>query len=163
MQNLYCGGNIMSKGKDLYVEDRDYEISEMNYKSYESLTSKEINDFIDMAILDDTVEAKDKVDMFLCLALYSYACGEKLPFKLYSYLLDNGVYYYGDIYLRANEHVAKKLIEVIKKQDDSSDQINHLLSALSAIPCEITKNFLIKNSEEPLPSWAKKLYILPIN
>lgn len=141
----------------------DYHINQGNeeglYQHYIGLSAKEINTFIDLFIADQT-DIDDRIDLVLYLALYSYACGEQLPNRLYDFLLEEEVYYYGEIYLRADESIAGKLISVLEGDDGS--KADHLLCAISAIPCERTKCFLQQSSKEPLPQWAKKLHLLPI-
>ena len=149
----------LKNATDLY----DYHIKHGDekglYKHYAALSAKEINAFIDLFTADKK-KADDRINLALYLALYSYSCGEKLPIKLYDYLLKNEIYYYGEIYLRADEFVTNKLIAALEKDDGS--KANHLLCAISAISCEASKNFLLQSSREPLPKWAKKLHILPI-
>jgi hypothetical protein len=130
------------------------------YKEYEALSSGQVSELIDMIICDN-VDEETKIFAFLYLALYSYSCGKFLPNKMYNFLIENNIYYFGELYLRADESVAKKLIQRISQTNGAVD-INHLMCAIAAIPCETTKTFLVDNSQKPLQSWTKQLHILPI-
>jgi hypothetical protein len=133
------------------------------YKHYAALPAKEIAAYIDVFIADDA-NIKDRIDCLLYLALFSYNCGDKLPDKLYRFLLDNEVFYYGEIYLRADEKFADELIAAFGTVDDEEAYtlpVNHILCALAAIPCKRTNDFLLRSSEPPLPIWARRLHIFP--
>lgn len=138
--------------------------TEKLYKIYEKLTDDEINTLIDI-IISEKHEKKEynKTNIVvLYLALFSYASGDKLPKKLYDSLLENQIYYYGEMYLRATEDTAKELISILESEPEESKKINSLLCAIAAIPSLTSKDFLVNNSKEPLPAWTKKLYVLPI-
>ena len=127
--------------KELHAElTSDKIFSKDLYKEIEILNVDEINKLIDFVIADND----DEFYAFLYLALYAYSCGDKLPPKVYDYLLENKVYYPAAMYLRANESVAVRLIEAINllKSENFSDA-NCILSSLSAIPCDATKEFLL--------------------
>lgn len=133
------------------------------YLEYAQLTKEEIYLMVDLLIADKDRNADEKAEIILYLVLFSHACGDKLPQKLYDYLLANEIYYYRGMYLRAGEKTALELIELLKNKSGSRQlPVNHILCALACIPCEIVKNFLLENSQEPLPKWAKELYIKPI-
>lgn len=154
----------MSDVRKLYEkhvsEDVDYKTL---YKKYVKLSPSKIDEIIDIAVRDEETDIDEKTDVFLYLALFSYSCGEKLPKKLYDYLLENDTFYYGEIFLRAEEETAAKIIEKIKKmQTKDTLCVNHALIALSSIRCETSKNFLRESSREPLPEWAGKLHISPV-
>ncbi|NDV95707.1 hypothetical protein D0T84_12400 [Dysgonomonas sp. 521] len=153
----------LTKAANLY----DYHIRHGNkkelYKHYAILSPEEIYKFIDLFIADET-ETDERIDLLLYLALYAHSCGDKLPDKLYRYLIDNEIFYYGEIYLRADNKFADELIALLEELDDPESHrlaINHILCALAMIPCKQTNDFLIKSSRTPLPAWAEKLYILP--
>ena len=154
----------LTKASVLY----DYHVRHGNeaglYKHYNNLSAKEIDIFVDMFIDDKETDEEDRIDLALYLALYSHACGEKLPDKLYRYLIDNEIFYHGEIYLRADEKFAAELIRVLDEVDDAEAYIsvvNHILCALAMIPCKQVNDFFISNSNKPLPIWAEKLHILP--
>ena len=149
----------LAKAATLYKYHVEHGNKKWLYKHYAALPAKEIDVFIDLFIADE-VDPDDRLDLLLYLSLYSYSCGEKLPQKLYNYLLENEIYYYGELYLRADESVAEKLIEALKADDGST--ANDLLCAISAIPCQSSKQFLLESSREPMPEWAGKLHIKPI-
>lgn len=150
----------LKKAENLYAYHKEHD-EEVLYKYYKALSKKEIDKFIDLFI-GDAEDIDERLDLALHLVLFSYACGDKLPRRFYDYLLEQQVYYYGELYLRAEEAVAEKLIAVLEDGNVKDQSVNHLLCALSAIPCETTKEFLHKSSEKPLPKWAKKLHILPM-
>lgn len=154
----------MSDVRKLYekhiAEEEDYKTL---YKKYVKLSSSEIDEIIDIAIQDKETEMDEKTNVFLYLALFSYGCGAKLPQKLYDYLLQNDTFYYGEMFLRAEEDTAVKIVEKINNMPaDGTLSINHALMALSFIRCETSKHFLRESSIEPLPEWAKELYISPV-
>lgn len=135
------------------------------YKHYAALSAKEIDLFIDQLISDRENDMDERIDLVLYLVLYSHACGERLPGKLYRYLIDREVFYYGELYLRADESVAGELIEILNEVDDAEAYrlaVNHILCALAMIPCKRVNDFLIQSSRAPLPVWAEKLHILPM-
>lgn len=133
------------------------------YKHYVALPAKEIDAYIDLFIADEA-DIDDRIDCLLYLALFSTKCGPNLPDKLYTYLIENEVFYYGEIYLRADQKFADELIAALQTVDDEEAYrlaVNHILCALAAIPCRRTNDFLVESSEQPLPVWARKLHILP--
>ena len=152
---------------DLYNKHIKKDIeTKLLYQTYAKLTKDEIDLMIDTLITDTESDEDIKTDIILYLALFSYASGEYLPHRLYDYLLDNNIFYYGEMYLRADEKTAIKLIDILINKTNikvlPENYVNHILCAISRIPCEASKNFLIESSKEPLPNWAKSLYILPI-
>jgi hypothetical protein len=147
----------------LYAFHRDGGETTGLYKHYVALSAKEIEMYVDLFIADEA-EIDKRIDCLLYLALYSYKCGPKLPDRLYAFLLDVQVFYYGEIYLRADEKFADRLTGLLANIDGKSDEtlsINHILCAIAAIPCRHTNDFLVKNSIEPLPVWARELHVLP--
>lgn len=150
----------LKKAENLYIYHKKH-TEECVYKHYAALSKAEIDKFIEL-FTADREDIDDRLDLALHLVLFSYACGDKLPQRFYDYLLDNEIYYYGELYLRAEEAVAKKLIAVFEDAEGSEITVNHLLCALSAIPCRTTKEFFQKSSVKPLPEWTKKLRVLPI-
>lgn len=152
--------------KELYFKHkiREFETPSTLYKMYINLSNDEINEMISIVLEDNDTKPKEKINIFLYLALFSYNCGDKLPKKVFDYLIENDIFYYGEIYFRADESTAQKLIYILENHGHSSVSLaNHLLCAISAIPCEVTKDFLIKSSKKPLPLWAEQLHILPID
>jgi len=147
----------------LYAHHLDVGNAPDLYKHYVALPAKEIDAYIDLFMADKT-DIDDRIDCLLYLALFSTKCGSKLPDKLYTYLIENEVFYYGEIYLRADEKFADELIAALQTVDDEEAyrlSVNHILCALSAIPCRRTNDFLMESSQKPLPIWARKLHILP--
>lgn len=154
----------MTKARALY----GYHIRHGNekglYRHYAALPAKEIVNFVDLLIADTGIEEDDRIDLALHLALFSHACGEKLPNKLYRYLIDNEIFYYGELYLRADEEFADELIKTLDEVDDPEAYrlvVNHILCAIAMMPCKRTNDFLLENSRAPLPIWAEKLHLLP--
>jgi hypothetical protein len=143
--------------------DKGYSSYRDLYEAYINLPAKEIETFIDLTIADD-MSAEEHEEQFLYLALFSYACGPTLPDKLYRYLIDEEMFYPGEIYLRADQKFAKELMDALATVDDENAYIlvvNHILCALSAMPSKEVSDYLIGNSTTPLPIWARKLHILP--
>ncbi len=132
------------------------------YKKYEKLKEFEVDLLIDTVIANASEDGNINIDVLLHLAMFSYNCGEYLPQKLYDYLITNNIFYYPEIYIRANEDIAEKIINLFHSKDVVNLNANHALSALAYIPCEKVKDFFTESSQEPLPNWAKKLYITPI-
>jgi hypothetical protein len=153
----------MRIAKELYKKHIMGEVSNSCtlYQEYAALTNEEIINFIDIAIADDSMQADEKIDVFLYLALFAYECGDKLPVKFYNYLLEQKVYYYSELYLRADENIAKNLIQCISDEAESLE-INHILSCIAQIPCKTSLEFLQNNSTQSIPKWAEQLHILPI-
>ena len=154
----------LTKAKALYEYHLEHENERGLYKHYEALPAKEIKAFIDLLIADNETDEDTFADLALYLALFSFSCGNKLPDKLYEHLITKEIFYYGEIYLRADEKFAARLIKTLDEVDDEKAYVtvvNHILCALAMIPCKQTNDFLISNSNKPLPIWAKKLHILP--
>ena len=157
----------LEQGAVLYAFHLENENVPNLYKHYIALSAKEILAYIDAFLaydLEDEEDIDKRIDCLLYLALFSYECGEKLPDHLYHFLIENGVFYYGELYLRADEKFAEYLIAIIGTVDDEEEylfEVNYLIEALVAIPCRRTNDFLLESSKEPLPIWARKLYILP--
>jgi len=107
------------KPKELYnkhSENIGLRFSEPIYKLYEALNADEIDEFIDIVIANSKFsnDASECTDYFLYLALYSYSCGEKLPQKIYDFLLKKQIYYYSELYCRADEKTAIRLIDALE-------------------------------------------------
>jgi len=148
----------------LYAHHLDRRDETGLYKHYAALSAKEISAYVDLFCADAAEIDNERLDCLLYLALFSHACGEKLPDKLYRLLLDNEIFYYGEIYLRADEKFADELIAALGTVNDEEKfrlSVSHILCALSAIPCKRVNDFFIESSKEPLPIWARKLHILP--
>lgn len=152
IENLYKLHKKIIESTYIHKEHKDL------YKQYTWLTAEEIDTLIDLIIEDKEFDIDNKRDIILYLVLYSYGGGEKLPRKLYDYLLSEKIYYYGELYLRADEEVAK---ELINKVNDEEEDINHLLCCIANIPCDETLKFFVESSKDPLPTWSKKLYVTP--
>jgi hypothetical protein len=156
----------MTKAQELFSMHSEVlwqDAAQSLYERYETLNAEDIDELIDIVINDDIHEADNNINIFLYLALFSYGCGDKLPQKVYDYLLKHAIYYRSEIFLRASERVAPRLIEVLEHDDDKSeDDVNVLISCIAAIPCETTAKFLIKSSQAPPPKWAENLFMLPI-
>ena len=147
----------------LYARHKEYGNAKDLYKHYAALSSKEIDSYIDLFIADGE-DIDDRIDCLLYLALFSHTCGKTLPDKLYRFLIDNEVFYYGEIYLRTDEKFADELIDALGTVDNEETyrlSINHILCALAAMPYKRTNDFFIESSHHPLPIWARKLHILP--
>lgn len=147
----------------LYAHHLDVGNAPGLYKHYVALPAKEIETYVDL-FMNDEAEIDDRIDCLLYLALFSNKCGPKLPDKLYTYLIENEIFYYGEIYLRADEKFAEELIAALQTVDDEEAyrlSVNHILCALAAVPCRRTNDFLMENSQQPLPIWARRLHILP--
>ena len=147
----------------LYAHHLDVGNTANLYKAYVALSAKEIEAYVDLFIADKA-ELDDRIDCLLYLALFSAKCGPTLPDRLYTYLIENEIFYYGEIYLRADPKFADKLIAALQTVDDEEAyrlSVNHILCALAAIPCRRTNDFLIESSRQPLPIWARRLHILP--
>jgi hypothetical protein len=87
-----------------------------------------------------------------------------LPDKLYRYLIDSGIFFHGEIYLRAHEKFAEELIAMLDRANGARDalvSVGHVLYALAMIPCRRTNDFLMASSRVPLPVWAGKLRAPP--
>lgn len=154
----------MSNVRKIYekhlAKEEDYNIL---YKKYVELSTSEIDEIIDIAIQDEETDLNKKANIFLHLALFSYGCGEKLPKKLYDYLLRNNTFYYSEMYLRADEDTAIKIVDKINNMPvEETLSLNHALMALSFIRCETSKNFLHDSGLEPFPQWVKSLHISPV-
>jgi hypothetical protein len=138
------------------------------YKHYAALPAREIEAYVDLLIAggasETDADADERKDCLLYLALFAGACGRCLPDRLYRYLIDNEVFYYGEIYLRAHEKFAEELIAALDSADGTEDclvAVNHVLCALAMMPCKRTNDFFLESSRAPLPLWAGKLHILP--
>jgi hypothetical protein len=132
------------------------------YKHYAALPANEIDAYVDLFIADES-DIDERIDCLLYLALFSNKCGRTLPDKLYNYLIEKNIFYYGEIYLRADE----KFVDALTTKLGSLDyyelkqvSVNHILCALAAIPCKRTNDFLIESSKAH-PTWATKLHVLP--
>ena len=119
---------------------------------YVALEQEEIEKFIHLVVEDDTLDEDLKYEMLSGVALYSY--GEdysytKFDSKIFDYLIEHDIDEPWKIYFRAKEDVALKLIkswenhiEKWKKQEDFGPGC---LLNLIAIPCEATKDYLLKH------------------
>lgn len=151
----------MSTAAALYAFHKDGGETDGLYKRYIALPAKEIEAYIDLFIADGE-ELDERIDCLLYLALFSWECGQKLPDRLYEFLLENKVFYYGEIYLRADERFAERLTRRLSEMNNKDElMVNHILCALAAIPCRHTNDFLVESSRAPLPKWARKLHIPP--
>lgn len=143
-----------------------YELHEENtknlYQVYCALKEQEIYEIIDKIIQEPDFDDEQR-EILLYLALFSHSCGTYFPKRLYEYLLKHQIFDYFEVYLRAEE-VADEIICLLETWEKFSSivSINQVLCALVCIPCKKVKDFLQKNSKEPLPLWAKHLFILPI-
>ena len=151
----------LSTAEGLYTYHRDHGATPDLYKAYAALSQSEIEVYVDMFCADDT-DIEERVDSALYLALF--APGGNLPDRFYHFLIDNEVYHYGELYLRADEKFADELIAALSTADGADEDtlsVSHILCCLAAIPCRRTNDFLIENSCDPLPAWARGLSILP--
>ena len=133
------------------------------YKAYVGLPADQVEAYVDLFIADDTA-MDDRVYQALHLALFSHAGGESLPDKLYRCLVDEEVFYPGEMFLRADHKFIQDLIDGLGTVDDEDAYIlpvSHILCALAAMPCQRVNDFLIANSLDPLPIWARKLHWRP--
>jgi len=151
----------LSTAEGLYTSHREHGATPDLYRAYAALSQSEIEVYVDMFCADNT-DIEERVDCALYLALF--APGGNLPDRFYRLLIDNEVYYYGELYLRAEEKFADELIAALDTLGDADEDMlnaSHILCCLVAIPCRRTNDFLIENSGDTLPTWARRLYILP--
>ena len=151
----------LSKADALYNYHIRNDIYPGLHRYYVALSAEEIDTFIDLFLADRKTFIKYRAGAMLYLALYSYACGEKLPDRLYRELIDRYFYCNSHIYLRADEKFADELIDILDEADDYSDYVEEILSALTMIGGKRANDFIIENSKDPLPIWAEKHRIVP--
>ena len=153
----------LSTAAALYVWHKNHGDDPDLYQAYVALPADQIEPYVDLFIADDT-GMDDRFYQALYLALFSHAGGELLPDELYRYLIDEEVFYPGELFLRADHRFANELIAELGTVDDEDAYIlptSHILCALAAMPCQTVNDFLIDKSREPLPIWARKLHWLP--
>jgi uncharacterized protein with PIN domain len=124
-----------------------------DYEFYKALSSDEIDKIIKE--LFQNLEDRDKVeDTLLNLALFTDGHCFK---KLYTKLIDNGIFYPPEIFKYAGSEIADKLIKLVETGEYFT---NHLLIGLAWIGTQNVIDFFLRSSVEK-PSWTNGLYVLP--
>jgi len=147
----------------LYAYHKECSNTHGLHQYYVALSAEQIDAYVDLLIADKSCAAKDKEECILFLALFSYACGERLPDRLYRFLIDNEMFKW-EAYLRADEAFVAELaclLDGLNAEPATLTKVNRILCALAAIPCSRANDYLLHSSSEPRPTWTQLLHILP--
>lgn len=144
------------KAEELIQRHKEYENNTYNtdkfYLDYVALEQEEIEKFIRLVVEDETLDEMVRDDMLKGVALYSYGedCSyTKFDSRIFDYLIENDIEEPWELYFRAKEDVALKLIKDWEKNAEKRKKLDGFSPAcfqtLIAIPCEATKEFLLKH------------------
>ena len=124
-----------------------------DYKNFENLSFQESKELVGKLFTE--INDEDQIEGIL-LYLSLFTDGESLK-EIYPTLIDKKVFYCPEIYRHADESIADKLIDLVKKNDSEK---NYILICLAWIGTQNVIDFFIDSSENR-PKWTKKLYVLP--
>ncbi len=132
------------------------------YRRFAALGAAEIDEMIDWMIDDSEFDIAPKKETALYLSLYSYGCGDRLPDRLFEFLLRHNLYGNdGSLYLRAGEKIARILMKRLSRAANSHEA-SGLTAAIAATGLECAKDFLLQSSRQK-PDWTKLLLLPPLD